>query len=126
MFPAEPGVPGARDVKATAYLQWVLSDPGLEHSLRRVFASGVEQLEQLSLDSSGHGYHRLSPEQREDVLRRMEGQGDSWIRELLNYLFEALLTDPVYGANPGGIGWQWLGHTPGFKRPPANKRYFLL
>jgi gluconate 2-dehydrogenase gamma chain len=42
---------------------------------------------------------------------------------LLYYIFEALLSDPVYGGNPGGIGWQWLEHQPGFPRPPADKIY---
>ena len=64
----------------------------------------------------------------EIALRELEktGAGRSWITELLHYLFEALLTDPVYGGNPGGIGWKWLDHTPGFRRPSKDKRFFLL
>jgi gluconate 2-dehydrogenase gamma chain len=27
----------------------------------------------------------------------------------------------VYGGNPDGIGWRWLGHVPGYPRPPADK-----
>ena len=36
---------------------------------------------------------------------------------------EALLTDPAYGGNPDGIGWRWLGHTPGYPRPSAATIY---
>jgi gluconate 2-dehydrogenase gamma chain len=36
---------------------------------------------------------------------------------------EALLTDPAYGGNPGGIGWRWLQHVPGYPRPPMDKIY---
>ena len=44
------------------------------------------------------------------------------IRDRL-YIFEALLSDPVYGGNPEGIGWRWLGHRPGFPRPNQRNRY---
>ena len=39
--------------------------------------------------------------------------GRAWLSLLLYYIFEALLSDPVYGGNPDGIGWQWLEHQPG-------------
>lgn len=126
LLPSEKEAPGAVDVNATAYLQWVLSDPGLDGDRRQFIADGVVRLEKLSLESAGKGFRDLAEAERESVLRQMERQGGAWIADVLNYLFEALLTDPVYGANPEGIGWKWLGHTPGYKRPPASKRYFLL
>jgi gluconate 2-dehydrogenase gamma chain len=59
-------------------------------------------------------------------LRRFETNGKQWISTILRYILEALLTDPIYGGNPNAIGWKWLDHQPGFPRPPANKRYYLL
>ena len=50
----------------------------------------------------------------------------NWLSLLLTYLLEALLADPVYGGNPGGIGWQWLAHQPGFPTPPADKTWYKL
>jgi gluconate 2-dehydrogenase gamma chain len=52
--------------------------------------------------------------------------GRAWLSLLLYYIFEALLSDPVYGGNPGEIGWRWLEHQPGFPRPPADKIYGSL
>jgi gluconate 2-dehydrogenase gamma chain len=44
------------------------------------------------------------------------------LSSLLKYIFEALLTDPIYGGNPNSMGWEWLDHTPGQPRPnPANR-----
>ena len=59
------------------------------------------------------------------MLRHTAGYdgGENWLSTLLLYIFEALLTDPVYGGNPNGIGWKWLGHNPGLPRPTADKRY---
>ena len=128
LFPSETTAPGAREVNALSYLQWVLSDPGLEADQREFFAKGVEQLQATALKSVGKPFSVLDEASRELVLRAMEQEpkGREWITELLHYLFEALLTDPVYGGNPDGIGWRWLGHQPGFRRPDAQTRYFLL
>ncbi len=128
LFPSEPGAPGARDVSATAWLQWVLSDPDVENNQREFFRQGAERLAKLSLDRYGKAFMALGGEDRETLLREYEHLpgGQRWLREVLYYVLEALLTDPVYGGNPREIGWKWLGHKPGYKRPPANKRYFLL
>jgi gluconate 2-dehydrogenase gamma chain len=77
---------------------------------------------------SGRSFLALDDEQQELVLRDIaeSDAGENWLSTLLTYLFEALLTDPVYGGNPGGIGWKWLQHVPGFPRPPLDKRYWLL
>ena len=128
LMPSEPQAPGAKDVNALRYLQWVLSDPGLEPSQKQFFADGADQLIKLSHDKMQKSFLALDESQRESILRQLEQLpgGRDWLRELLHYLFEAMFTDPVYGGNPKGIGWKWIGHRPGYKRPPADKRYFLL
>jgi gluconate 2-dehydrogenase gamma chain len=57
--------------------------------------------------------------QRDEVLRAIASStaGDRWLNVIMSYVLEALLSDPVYGGNPQGIGWQWLQHQPGFPRP---------
>ena len=59
------------------------------------------------------------------MLRRIAASpaGENWLSTLILYLMEALLTDPAYGGNPGGIGWRWLRHTPGYPRPTPDKTY---
>lgn len=128
LFPSESQAPGAREINALPYLQWVLSDPGLEPASRDFFARGVTRLQALSRTETGVPFADLEHARREQVLRTLEreSEGRKWITELLHYLFEAALTDPVYGGNPGGIGWQWLKHQPGFRRPDAGTRYFML
>ena len=128
LLPSEKNAPGAGDVNATAWLQWVLSDPSVNDRQRRFFREGADELEALSLKVHKAAFQTLSGVDRETLLRRYEARagGNDWLRELLNYIMEALLTDPVYGGNPREIGWKWLGHRPGYKRPPSDKRYFLL
>ena len=69
----------------------------------------------------------LSLEERDQVLRRMADTqfGENWISLLLYYLMESLTLDPIYGGNPGGVGWRWLEHQPGFPAPGKPYRDFL-
>lgn len=128
LLPSEPGSPGAQDINATGYLRWVLSDPKLDPADRELIIDGLIQFEGFCRGKTGQHFVALSTVQREEVLRGFEKghHGRHWIGEVFGYVFEALLGDPVYGGNPNGIGWKWLNHQPGFPRPPASKRYFLL
>lgn len=125
LFPSEPDAPGARELKALAYLQWVVADQALEAEDRGFILQGAEWLEGIARETDPGGFLALDAAGREAVLRRVAHSpaGENWLSTLLLYLFEALLADPVYGANPDGIGWRWLGHQPGFPRPVPGKRY---
>jgi len=119
--------PGARDVNAKAFLYAVLSDAHRDKEDRERVKSGVIALQKLCVDKYKKNFDQLDATQKETMLRTFENMpgGTSWIMTILGYVFEALLTDPVYGGNPNGIGWQWLEHQPGFPRPSTKDRYFL-
>ena len=128
LFPAEPQSPGAFEINAAPYLFFVLSDQKLDAEERASIPAGLAQFESLVQTRYGKSFTVLTEAQREKVLREFEAgaAGHQWIIRLLGYIFEALLTDPVYGGNPDGIGWQWLGHRPGFPRPPSSDGYLSL
>lgn len=128
LFPTETDSPGAQDVNAAAYLHNVLIDPKFDSADRAFTRAGILDLQGLSSRQYSKSFVQLENGQRERLLRQYEttSQGSRWLNMILEYIMEAMLTDPVYGGNPGGIGWQWLGHTPGLPRPPTHKRYFLL
>lgn len=125
LFPTTDDAPGAREIHATAYLEKALAEPDMDPDDREFIKNGVTWLDEISRGKQGAAFIGLNERQREEVLRQIEktGAGRRWLSLLLVYTFEALLSDPVYGGNPGGIGWQWLGHQPGFPRPPARQRY---
>lgn len=128
LFPRTPGAPGAEDINATTYLQSLLADAFVGDHRKAFIREGANQLETLARGSENASFVALSSNQQEEVLRRLERTtaGSNWIANMLSVLFEALLSDPVYGGNPNEIGWAWLQHRPGYPRPPADKRYFLL
>lgn len=129
LFPSETEAPGAKDVKALHWLQTVLLDDETDEIHKQFLRAGVAQVDETSLELYQKLFIALQQDQREAVLRNMEKskqQGRAWLQEMIRYIFEALLSDPVYGGNPQAAGWKWLQHIPGFPRPPKEKRYFLL
>jgi gluconate 2-dehydrogenase gamma chain len=128
LFPSEIDAPGAREIRALAYLQGVLGDPRGDREEQRFILKGADWLEDLSRQRHKTTFVELDPIRREQVLREVAStpKGENWVSTLLLYLCEALLADPVYGGNPDGIGWAWLAHQPGFPRPTPAKRYGVL
>lgn len=128
LFPSEVDAPGSIEINALSYLHAFLSNPATDPSEIEFILTGTHSLQNFSQQSQQKSFTDLSIEQRESVLREFEKQADGrrWLVNILNYILEALLTDPVYGGNPDGIGWKWLEHRAGEPRPPANKRYWLL
>jgi gluconate 2-dehydrogenase gamma chain len=128
LLPSEPDAPGAREVNATAYLDRTLADPEFDPDIKRFILQGIGWLEEISQEQEGSAFPRVVPARREDLLRKIAGTraGERWLSRLVTYCLEAMLADPLYGGNPGGIGWKWLEHDPGQPRPTPEKIYGQL
>lgn len=128
LLPSELEAPGAHEINAMGYLQWMLKESKLDKTFREFLLEGIQNLERVAHIETQKHFFELDLNKREKVLRALEATkaGHRWLKEILEFLMEALLSDPVYGGNRGEMGWKWLQHTPGFPRPPQNKRYFLL
>ncbi|RMH62158.1 MAG: gluconate 2-dehydrogenase subunit 3 family protein, partial [Calditrichaeota bacterium] len=123
LFPSEPDAPGARDINAAEYLQAVLLDPRMDPEEMDFIINGLNWLEEEALERWEKSYNNMLPLEKEMLIEHVSGLdwGSSWLSTLLLFIFEALLSDPLYGGNPDGIGWKWLGYTPGQPRP--KKKY---
>ena len=128
LFPQEKDAIGAKDIQALEYLHTTMNNPDFGNDEKERIQQGVTWLNDLSKQQYSKKFIQLDNDSKEKILRRIEGSGagERWLSTLLTYLLEALLTDPVYGGNPNGVGWKWLQHQPGFPRPPENKKYFKL
>ena len=128
LFPDDGNGPSARAINATLYLQFVLDAPDTDAEDKAFILNGIKWLNGISDSQFGKAFIALNNLEQQTVLHKIAGSsaGERWLSHLLLYIMEALLTDPVYGGNPAGIGWQWLEHQPGFPRPPKDKRYMDL
>jgi len=128
LFPKDHESPGASDFNATGYLKTILELSDTNAEDKKFIADGINWTNDLSRQMFEQDFHQLNIERKEQVLQRIatSSAGESWLSLLLLYLFEALISDPVYGGNTNKIGWQWLEHIPGFPLPPEDKKYYLL
>ncbi len=130
LLPSEPASadhplrPGARDVHALGYLKLVLRDPKLDLEEVRLLREGVAALEGRCRKAFQKTFPELPSAEKESLLREFEKtpQGERWLGEMLDFLLEALLGDPSRGGNPDGLGWKWLGITPGFPLASLKKQ----
>ena len=128
LFPDEPDAPGATAINALAYLRQVLQDPGIPAEDRAFVLKGVSWLQGMAQQQHQSSFLALSDTQQAALLQliaRSEA-GENWLSTLLTYIFEALLTAPAYGGNPGGVGWKWLKYIPGFPLPDEHTLHTRL
>ncbi len=125
LFPDDGNGPGADAIQATAYLQQAMALPRFPAAERDFLLQGPVWLDDLAREDHGRPFAALDAGQQDALLRRVARTtaGENWIALVLLYLFEALLTAPVYGGNPDGIGWRWLEHDPGFPLPTGANTY---
>ena len=128
LFPTEPDSLGAEDVNALIYLQNMMDTPGFSQDEKKLIKNGVTWLDDLAKKQYAKKFIQLNAAEKEKILRQIENSnaGSRWLSLLLTYLLQAIVSDPIYGGNPKGIGWQWLEHQPGFPRPVESKKYFKL
>lgn len=119
LFDVKGPAPSPRMLNALGYLNGVMNDPLVDEDEKHFIEKGAGWLNEQSNDDFGKTYYHLEKTQREKVLdSALETTwGDNWVWIIYAYLFEALLCDPVYGANTHEAGWHWLGHDPGYPRP---------
>ncbi len=125
LFPNDGNGPSATDLNAAAYLNFVLTARDTDQDDRRFILKGIDWLNRLANSEVKTNFIMATPEQQQQLIQKISTStsGERWLSYLLLYIFEALLSDPVYGGNPKGIGWQWLQHQPGFPTPGKNKTY---
>ena len=128
LFPKLNDSPGANDINSLNYLHFVLSDPDIDEDNKKLIISGVDWLEEECQTNFNKSFIKLSYDERNKIFHIIEKSnwGYRWLSLILIYIFEALLSDPIYGGNPNEIGWKWLGHIPGLPRPTTDNMYSKL
>jgi hypothetical protein len=128
LLPHSESGPSAKDIQAVNYLfNLVHLQPTPQDEIDFIY-KGVGWLNGYSQSQHKQNFIALSDKNKEKLLRGISNSraGENWLSTLLDYLLEAMLTPPIYGGNPNGIGWQWLEHQGGFPLPQTGTRFYEI
>ena len=119
LFPATGLVPSGQYINANQYLRKILNHSRVSDADKEFIKDGAKWLNEEAVTKYKKPYEQLSSKQRQKVLKIVVDTdwGESWLSNIMSYLLEALLGDPIYGGNKGQIGWKWLNHKGGIPRP---------
>lgn len=125
LFPNDGNGPGAEQVNAHLYLQWVISDERMDPSESEYIVNGLNWTNETAQEKFSKDFLKLNKEEKEDLIKIVskEKWGESWLSVILTLIFEALHCDPQYVGNIDKTGWKWLNHNPGYPRPTKELLY---
>ena len=125
LFPEDGNGPGAGEIRADSYLQWIIADPRMDKDEVEYIINGIGWVDETAQEDYNRDFMNLDARDQEQLIAKISGEswGEDWLSIILSYIFEALLADPLYGGNPGGAGWKWLDVYPGQPRPDSSLLY---
>lgn len=106
-------------IDTSSYLNIVFHHSRISKEDKQFLKNGVKWLNEEAVKLHKRSYTSLLSTQRQEVLRHIVKTkwGESFLYDVMNYLFEAMLGDPIYGSNNKEAGWKWLEFEGGQPRP---------
>jgi len=106
-------------IDTASYMSIVFHHTRITKEDKEFIKNGVKWLNEEALRMHKTTYTNLLSTQREEVLTQIATKewGESFLHDILSYLFEAMLGDPIYGGNNKEAGWKWLLFSGGEPRP---------
>lgn len=104
ILPSDDG-PGAAETGAADYVERLLETDRF-HSWQPLFHDGLGRFEELAAELYGRPFSEVSPEEKDEVLRRFQAEPDrlrrAFFQKLVSFTLEAFLYDPAQ------LGWSYL------------------
>jgi len=109
----------ALGIKTASYMNIVFNHSRISDADKTFLKNGVKWLNEEAVKMYKKEYAKLSALPRQKVLASVTQTewGNSFVYDVMNYMFEAMLGDPVYGGNNNEAGWKWLRFEGGKPRP---------
>jgi hypothetical protein len=119
LFPTTPDGPGATEVNAVGYVDALLADRDVAPAEVAHVRTALARADALARERGATGFGDAPPADRQAVVRALFSDDSAMrgTRLLLSYTLEAAFGDPVYGGNPGRVGWKWIGYRAPDPRP---------
>ena len=107
------------NIDTASYISIILHHSRISKEDKTFLKNGVKWLNEEAVTLYTKTYTKLSFDERQHVLHSIakEKWGSSWIDNMMRYVLEAMLGDPIYGGNNSESGWKWLEFQGGIPRP---------
>ena len=101
------------------YMDLVFRHSRISDEDKTFLKNGVKWLNESAFEMYEKKYIELSDKQRQSTLNAIAKTewGENFIHQIMNYIFEAMLGDPLYSGNNKEAGWKWLAFEGGKPRP---------
>ena len=111
-------------IDTSKYIPIILNHSKVTKEYKDFITNGVKWLNEESVKKYNKIYTKLTSQKRQNLLKIISQQrwGENWIFDMLGYIFESMLGDPIYGGNNNEAGWRWLNFEGG---KPRTKKAFL-
>lgn len=128
IWPNDGNGPGIESANVMHFFLWVLSDKNFDPEIKQYLYNGMTWVDETATENYYRHFEKLKRNEKEELFAKITETdwGDGWISKIINFIFEALFSDPIYGSNPDNISYKWLQHNPGFPRPEDKNKYESL
>jgi gluconate 2-dehydrogenase gamma chain len=111
-------------IDTSSYISIVYRQHKIAQSDKDFLKNGVKWLNETAMQQHKLTYTKLSAIKRQELLKNIVQTewGSAWVDNMMRYIFEAMLGDPIYGGNQNQAGWKWLAFEGG---KPRAKRIYL-
>lgn len=125
LFPKDKNGPGAFDFNAHNYVLWVLADKRIDPDENQYVIDGIKWVNETAEEEYSKSFLKLSKKEQVSLIHTISRKswGESWLSIQLTLIFEAMISDPIYGFSTDEIGRKWLEHQAGFPRPTKETMY---
>jgi gluconate 2-dehydrogenase gamma chain len=111
--------PGAREAGTVDY---VIAQARRDAVTATRLADGASMLERLAREAYAVGFAEVASEAQDDLLTRLDMEGDAFFQRLVLVVMEGFYGDPRHGGNREGASWTMIGfpgpqHPNGWERP---------
>jgi gluconate 2-dehydrogenase gamma chain len=134
LIPADENGPGAREARAARYIDWGLSGalnaaaggargPGgastAAGTVREQYASALAAIEAHAIATKGNSFSKLAPADQDAIVTQLQNSQipnapTGFFNTIRTHTIQGTFSDPFYGGNYNGIGWEIIRY-PGVR-----------
>lgn len=107
------------NIQVISYMHLIFRHKKISKNDKEFLKNGVKWLNEEAIKKYKQEYIKLAAEERENILTQVAKTdwGKSFLYDIMSYTFEAMLGDPIYGANKNQAAWKWLEFEGGLPHP---------